>query len=119
MRNAILLMALAAYQLPAQVTADQLLHAAEAPKNWLTYSGTYFSQRYSALTQITPTNAKNLEQKWIFQADSLQRFEATPLVVDGIMYVTQAPNDVVAIDARTGRLFWIYQYKPAAGSRPS
>jgi len=118
MRNAILLVALAAYQLPAQVTADQLLHAAEAPKNWLTYSGTYFSQRYSALTQITPTNAKNLEQKWIFQADSLQRFEATPLVVDGIMYVTQAPNDVVAIDARTGRLFWIYQYKPAAGSRP-
>jgi alcohol dehydrogenase (cytochrome c) len=118
MRNAILLATLAVCQLPAQVTADQLLHAAEAPKNWLTYSGTYFSQRYSALTQITPANAKNLEQKWIFQADSLQRFEATPLVVDGIMYATQAPNDVVAIDARTGRLFWIYQYKPAAGSRP-
>jgi alcohol dehydrogenase (cytochrome c) len=118
MRNAILLVALAACRLPAQVTADQLLHAAEAPKNWLTYSGAYFSQRYSGLTQITPTNAKNLEQKWIFQADSLQRFEATPLVVDGIMYATQAPNDVMAIDARTGRLFWIYQYKPAAGSRP-
>jgi len=118
MRNAILLVALAACRLPAQVTADQLLHAAEAPKNWLTYSGAYFSQRYSGLTQITPANAKNLEQKWIFQADSLQRFEATPLVVDGIMYATQAPNDVIAIDARTGRLFWIYQYKPAAGSRP-
>jgi alcohol dehydrogenase (cytochrome c) len=118
MRNAILLVALAACRLPAQVTADQLLHAAEAPKNWLTYSGAYFSQRYSGLTQITPANAKNLEQKWIFQADSLQRFEATPLVVDGIMYATQAPNDVMAIDARTGRLFWIYQYKPAAGSRP-
>jgi alcohol dehydrogenase (cytochrome c) len=118
MRNAILLVALAACRLPAQVTADQLLHAAEAPKNWLTYSGAYFSQRYSGLTQIRPANAKNLEQKWIFQADSLQRFEATPLVVDGIMYATQAPNDVMAIDARTGRLFWIYQYKPAAGSRP-
>jgi alcohol dehydrogenase (cytochrome c) len=118
MRNAILLVALAACRLPAQVTADQLLHAAEAPKNWLTYSGAYFSQRYSGVTQITPANAKNLEQKWIFQADSLQRFEATPLVVDGIMYATQAPNDVMAIDARTGRLFWIYQYKPAAGSRP-
>ena len=76
MRNAILPMAPAAYQLPAQVTADQLQHAAEGPRNWLTY----FSRRYSALTQITPTNTKNPEQKWIFQADSLQRFEATPLV---------------------------------------
>ena len=115
MRSAILLLMLAASQLPAQVTSEDLLHAAQQPQNWLTYSGSYFSQRYSTLTKIAPANAKNLEQKWIFQADSLQKFEATPLVVDGIMYVTQASNDVVAIDARTGRLFWIYQYKPAAG----
>ncbi len=118
MRCAIFLMALAASQLPAQVASDDLLRAAQEPQNWLMYSGSYFSQRYSTLAKITPANAKNLEQKWIFQADSLQRFEATPLVVNGIMYVTQAPNDVVAIDARTGRLFWIYQYKPAAGARP-
>ncbi len=43
--------------------------------------------------KITPGNVKNLEQKWIFQAESLEKFETTPLVVDGIMYITQAPSD--------------------------
>jgi alcohol dehydrogenase (cytochrome c) len=94
----------------AQVTADRLTKAAGEPQNWLTYSGSYMSQRHSALTQITTANAKNLELKWVFQAQSLQTFESTPLVVDGIMYVTQAPNDVVALDAKTGRVFWIYHY---------
>ena len=82
------------------------------------YSGTYMSQRYSALDQIAPRNVKTLEQKWVFQAESLQKFETTPLVMDGIMYLTQPPNDVVALDARTGRVFWIYQYKPAPDSKP-
>src|SRR5207253_6694329 len=44
--------------------------------------------------------------KWVFQARSLEKFEATPLVVDGIMYTVQAPNDVVALDPVTGRVFW-------------
>ena len=92
--------------------------AAKEPQNWLTYSGGYTSQRYSALDQITPRNVKKLEQKWVFQAESLQKFETTPLVVDGIMYLTQPPNDVVALDARTGRIFWIYQYRPAPDSKP-
>src|SRR5580765_2355273 len=94
----------------AQVTAERLTKAADEPQNWLTYSGSYMSQRHSALKQITTVNVKNLELKWVFQAQSLQTFEATPLVVDGIMYVTQAPNDVVALDAKTGRVFWIYHY---------
>ena len=94
----------------AQVSADRLAKAASEPQNWLTYSGSYMSQRHSALKQITTANAKNLELKWVFQAQSLQTFESTPLVVDGIMYVTQAPNDVVALDAKTGRVFWIYHY---------
>ena len=71
------------------------------------------SQRYSPLDQITPQNVKNLELKWVFQARSLEKFEATPLVVDGIMYTVQAPNDVVALDAVTGRVFWIYSYAPS------
>jgi alcohol dehydrogenase (cytochrome c) len=93
------------------VPSERLLKAPGEPQNWLSYSGSYMSQRHSPLKQITIANAKNLELKWVFQAQSLQTFEATPLVVDGIMYVTQAPNDVVALDAKTGRLFWIYHYQ--------
>jgi alcohol dehydrogenase (cytochrome c) len=102
----------------AQVTDDRLLHAAGEPQNWLTYSGSYASERYSTLKQIDLTNAKNLELKWVFLSRSLESFEATPLVVDGIMYTVQAPNDVVALDAKTGAVFWMYEYKPSPDSRP-
>ena len=108
-----LLMALVfaiAMSLTAQVTSEQLLNAASDPGNWLTYSGTYQSQRYSTLDQITRDNASRLELSWVFQANSLQKFEATPLVVDGVMYLTVAPNDVVALDAATGRTFWRYNH---------
>lgn len=104
--------------LHAQVSFERLLRAADEPHNWLTYSGAYDSQRHSRLRQITPANIRNLEQKWVFQAQSLEKFETTPLVVDGIMYLTQAPNDVVALDARTGRVFWIYRYYPSPDARP-
>lgn len=113
---ALLLVPLACvYAIHAQVASDRLLRAADEPQNWLTYSGTYFSQRYSQLRQIDAANIKNLEMKWVFQAQSLQTFSATPLVVDGVMYLTQAPNDVVALDAKTGRMFWIYRYSPSPG----
>ena len=49
---------------------------------------------------------------------SLEKFEATPLVVDGVLYTVQAPNDVVALDAATGRIFWTFSYKPSADARP-
>jgi alcohol dehydrogenase (cytochrome c) len=75
------------------------------------------SQRHSLLDQITPANVKNLELQWVFQAKSLEKFEATPLVVDGILYTVQAPNDVVAIDAVTGRVFWVYEYAPSPEAR--
>jgi alcohol dehydrogenase (cytochrome c) len=93
-----------------QVTSDRLVRASSEPQNWMTYSGNYNGQRHSTLRQIDKTNVKNLEMKWVFQAQSLNSFEATPLVVDGIMYVTQAPNDVVAIDAKTGQVYWFYHY---------
>ena len=79
--------------------------------NWTTYHGSYASTHHSSLTQITPANAKNLELKWTFQAQSLEKFEVTPLIVDGVMYITEAPNTVIAIDAATGREFWIYEHK--------
>jgi alcohol dehydrogenase (cytochrome c) len=99
----------------APVTYERLLRAQAEPQNWLTYSGSYDSLRFSPLSQIKRTNLNLLELKWVFQADSLQKFEASPLLVNGVMYLTQAPDDVVALDPRSGRAFWIYQYKPAPG----
>jgi alcohol dehydrogenase (cytochrome c) len=96
--------------LDAQVTFNRLLRAGSEPHNWLTYSGGYFSQRYSELKQIDIGNVKNLEQKWLYQAPVAGNWQATPLVVDGIMYLTQRPNDVVALDAKTGRAFWVYRH---------
>jgi alcohol dehydrogenase (cytochrome c) len=96
--------------LGAQVTYERLLHADKEPRNWLTYSGSYQSWRYSALDQIRTGNAKNLELKWIYQLNAIDKFEATPLVVDGAMYFTQPPSDVVAVDGKTGRAFWTYRY---------
>src|ERR1700720_1446984 len=101
-----------------QVTFNRILNANKEPQNWLTYSGTELSQRHSLLTQITPANVKNLELQWVFQARSLEKFEATPLVVDGVLYTVQAPDDVVALDAVTGRVFWTYAYTPASQARP-
>ena len=83
-------------------------------REWTTSSGDMLGQRHSTLTQITPANVKNLELQWVFQAQSLEKFEATPLVVDGVMYTVQAPNDVVALDAATGRVFWVYPLQPVA-----
>jgi len=94
-----------------QVSYQRILNADDEPGNWLTYSRTYNSQRYSHLDQIRRDNVKNLELKWVFQAKSLENFEATPLVVDGVMYLTRPPNVVVALDARTGRVFWTYHHK--------
>ena len=100
-----------------QATADRLVHAGDEPRNWLTYSGTYSGQRHSRLTQINPGNVKALELKWLLQNQVGGPWESSPVVVDGIMYLTQRPNDVIALDARTGRIFWIYKYIGAPDSK--
>lgn len=92
------------------VTYERLLNAAKEPHNYLTYGGDYSSTRYSQLTQITPANVKNLNLAWAYQAPVSGSWQPTPLVVDGIMYLTQRPNDIVALDAATGRVFWVYRY---------
>src|SRR5438128_3381847 len=117
MKRAVFLIVLIATSLQPQVSNARPLKSNQEPQNWLTYSGHYNAQRYSALSQITPENVKNLEQQWIFQARSLEKFEATPLVVDGIMYTVQAPNDIVALDAATGRLFWTYAHATVQAAR--
>ncbi len=101
----------------APVSFDRILRAGTEPNNWLTYSGSLMSQRYSQLAQIAPINVRNLELRWVLQVQSLEKFEATPLVVDGIMYTVQAPNDLIALDAATGRVFWVYPYSPSPQAR--
>jgi alcohol dehydrogenase (cytochrome c) len=93
------------------VTYDRLLNADKEPGNWLMYSHTYSGWRFSALDQITTQNVKNLHVKWLFQGRSQDKFETTPLVVDGIMYLTRPENDVFALDAETGRVMWTYSHK--------
>jgi len=105
----------------AQVAFDRILKADTEPQNWLTYSGNLNGQRYSKLTQITPANAKDLELKWVLQsrapAEAGTKYEATSLVVDGVLYTVQPPNVVIAVDAATGRIFWTHAYNPAATAR--
>ena len=99
------------------VPFERILGANREPQNWLTYAGNLNSQRHSGLTQIDPTNARDLTLKWVFQSRSLDKHEVTPLVVDGIMFTVQSPNDVIALDATTGKTIWQYTHKPAEGTR--
>ena len=89
------------------VTAARILNAAAEPQNWLTYNGTYNSQRFSTLSQITPQNVTRLESKWVLQNQVFGAWQSNPIVVDGVMYLTERPNDVMAVDAKTGRMFWL------------
>ena len=104
-----------------QVTSERLLEAGQEPRNWLTYSGGYDSQRHTTLTGITPANVVDLQLEWVYQvrsrAGAAEKFEATPLVVDGVMYTVTPPNDLVALDALTGRAFWIYSHTPSQDAR--
>ena len=95
----------------APVSWERLVNAADEPQNWLMYSGTFDSQRYSRLNQVHNRNVQRLELKWAYQLSALDRAETTPLVVDGVMFITEAPSNVVAVDARTGRPFWRYEHE--------
>ena len=95
--------------MPGQVTYDRILHADREPQNWLTYGGGYSSLRYSQLAQLTRDNVKGLQLKWLWHPRYTEKMEATPLVVDGVLYTVQN-SDVVAVDGATGRIFWTYHY---------
>ena len=100
-----------------QITSQRLVNASTEPQNWLTYSGSYWSQRYSLLDQITPANVKNLKLQWVYQAPVAGNWQTTPIVADGVMYITQRPNDVLALDPVTGRVFWIYRQPQSRSHR--
>jgi alcohol dehydrogenase (cytochrome c) len=113
MRNRILLALVffVSSSLFAQVTYQRILHANQEPQNWLTYSGGYAGHRYSTLTQINRDNVKNLQMQWVYRPAETGRkegkMENTPLVVDGVLYAGSA-QEVVALDAVTGRQYWKY-----------
>jgi len=95
-----------------EVTDPMLLGAAADGRNWLTYGRDYGNTRYSPLAQITAANAHRLVPRWVFQTGGpIGSFETTPLVVDGVMYLTTPFNHVIAVDTRTGKPLWRYEHK--------
>jgi alcohol dehydrogenase (cytochrome c) len=73
--------------------------------NWISYNGDYSGRRYSSLAEISTQNVNQLRAQWVFHASNTNRLETTPVVVNGMMFVTAA-NDAFALDARTGRVVW-------------
>jgi alcohol dehydrogenase (cytochrome c) len=102
----------------ADVTYERILDARSEPENWLTYYGAYNGQRYSPLDQINAENVKRLVPAWVFQAGSsgiiagasTYSFEATPIVVGGIMFLSGWDGWVWALDAKTGKEIWRYKH---------
>jgi alcohol dehydrogenase (cytochrome c) len=101
------------------VTSDRLRNARSEPANWMTYYGAYDGQRYSALDQINTSNVRNLRPAWQFEfgpvgiipAPATYSFEAAPIVVDGVMFISGWDGYVWAIDAATGQTLWQYQHQ--------
>ena len=94
------------------VTPATILDSDANPANWLTYSGSYDGQRFSRLSQVTPANAADVSISWIHQfqgGESIQ--ESSPIIVDGIMFLTESPNVVHALDAATGEVAWSYTHR--------
>jgi alcohol dehydrogenase (cytochrome c) len=102
----------------AAVTADRLRGARSEPHNWLTYYGAYDGQRFSTLDQINTSNVRTLKPAWVFQTGVIglvanpatYSFEAAPIVVDGVMYVSGWDGYVWALNAADGTLLWQYRH---------
>jgi alcohol dehydrogenase (cytochrome c) len=101
-----------------RVSADRIVRARAEPQNWLTYYGAYDGQRFSALDQINASNVASLRPAWVFQyghiglipSPATYSFEATPIVVDGVMFVSGSDGYVWAIDSATGEPLWEYHH---------
>ena len=105
-------------QASAQVTFERILNSSKEPQNWLTYSGDYAGHRFSANEQINTSNVATIVPKWVYQTMAGGKFEATPLVVDGVLYGTGQEDRVFALDARSGRPIWQYQRALPVDTRP-
>jgi len=96
---------------PADVNESRIIHADREPGNWMTYGRTYGEQRFSPLHQIDDQNVSQLGLAWYYDLDTNRGQEATPIVVDGVMYFTSAWSKVFALNAATGKLLWSYDPK--------
>ena len=108
---ALALAALVPCAVSAQVPYSRIRNADQEPGSWLTYSGSYHAHRYSPLDQINTDNVGRLRVAWAYQIDKGGTLEASPLVADGVMYLTEPPSTVTALDARTGRGLWTWSPK--------
>jgi len=90
------------------IDAARLIGADKEPGGWMSYGRTYSEQRFSLLEQINATNAHRLGLAWYYDLETSRGQEATPLVIDGVMYASTAWSMVKALDARSGRLLWSY-----------
>ena len=90
---------------------DRLLKAQADSSNWLSHGRDYSNQRFSPLKQINKANVKALASRWTFRSGVSSTFQATPIVADGVMYLSLPFNHVVALDAKTGKELWRYQHK--------
>jgi alcohol dehydrogenase (cytochrome c) len=100
------------------VTPQDLLDGLKNPTRWLMYSGDYSGARHSPLTQISPSNVQRLTAQWTFQVENMvtgRGFEATPLLIDGVLYITGNNNTAWAVDVRTGRQLWRHRRQLPAG----
>ncbi|HEU4626886.1 MAG TPA: PQQ-dependent dehydrogenase, methanol/ethanol family [Steroidobacteraceae bacterium] len=114
------LLAVAAPAGVAQVDDTRLAHAEREPQNWLTHGGDWNERRFSRLAQINVQTVRRLKPAWYFDYDTTRGQEATPLVVDGVMYVSTAWSKVYALDARTGRQIWFFDPKvPGSAAVPT
>ena len=104
----VLVLAMAAGRVAAQVPYQRIVRAESEPHNWLTYGGTYKQQRFSPLDQINKQNVSRLKLAWAYQIRQAGIVETSPIVVDGIMYLTEPPSTVTALDVRSGRTLWTY-----------
>lgn len=93
----------------SELTFERLRHANAEPQNWLMYWGNYEGTHYSALKQIDRTNVDRIETRWTLPMGGSGNLQATPLVVDGVMYTTGRPGQVFALEAHTGREIWKYE----------
>ena len=90
------------------IDTQRILAADEAPGDWLSYGRDYGEQRFSPLTQVNKKTIKDLELAWSFDMYTNRGLEASPIVVDGIMYMTGSWSVVFAVDAKTGEEIWSY-----------
>jgi alcohol dehydrogenase (cytochrome c) len=105
---------------PKQATAAVMdvlpseLLAKPSGANWISYNGDFTGRRFSSLSQINPANVSQLRAQWVFHSTNSSRLEVTPVVVNGVMFVTSA-NDTYALDARTGSVIWHHEWPISEG----